>query len=165
MADRRDPSRDTAQTRPMHWRAVPDDNRPEVDLLTWVGWIVGGYLIIFGLVALARAGFGDFDLFEPIVTVGAFHATRLMALILLLLGLIVWWGVVGAADPIGLRAIGAFMLVAGIVFTIEPGGFQQWLGTERGDGLHLATIGAILVIFSLIPPFKVGRKPTPEPEQ
>jgi hypothetical protein len=165
MAKRREPDtpRDaTVQTRPISWKAVPADGRPEVDLLQWFGWIVGGYLVVWGLVGLARAGFDDFDLFDPIVAVGIFHATRLMALIAIVIGFVVWYGVAGAADDLGLRAVGAFVLVGGIVFLIEPGGFRQWLGTESTDGAHFAVIGALLVILSLIPPFKVGPRPKQE---
>jgi hypothetical protein len=164
MAKRREPDtpRDSAATRPVTWKAVPADDRPEVDLLQWIGWLLGGYLVVWGLVALARAGFDHFDLFDPIVSVGVFHATRLTGLIAIALGLIVWFGVAGAADDLGLRAVGAIVLVAGIVFLIEPDGFRQWLGTESVDGAHFAVIGAILVVFSLIPPFKVGRRPKDE---
>lgn len=136
------------------------DTRPTVDLLSWAGWLIGGELIVVALVALARAGFDDLDLFEPVVAVGPLHATRLMAFIGLALGLVIWTGTAGAVDELGLRVVGALMLVAGIVWIIEPDGFAEWLGTERGDGIHHAAIGAVLVGLSLIPPFRVGRRPT-----
>ena len=161
MATRRDrATTDTATTRQMSWKAVPADDRPRVDLLGWVGWVVGGEMIVVALVALARAGFDGFDLFEPVATVGPFHLTRLFALITLVLGAIVWGGTAGTPDDLGLRVLGAIMLVAGIVWMIEPGGFRQWLGTESTDGLHYAVLGVVLIVFSLIPPFRLGRAPT-----
>lgn len=141
------------------WKAVPTDPRPTVDLLVWAGWPLGGELIIVGLVALARAGFGDANLFDPTVSVGPWHVTRLAALISIAFGLMIWYGVAGTADDIGLRVLGALMLVVGIVWIIEPGGFNPWLGTETADGIHYTGIGAILIGLSLIPPFHIGRKP------
>ncbi len=139
--------------------APPADTRPIVDPVAWAGWLVGGELIVVGLVALARAGFDDFDLFEPVVAVGPFHLTRLFALITLALGAITWAGTAGDADDLGLRVLGAIMLVAGIVWMIEPGGFNRWLGTQSVDGTHYAIIGIVLIGFSLVPPFRVGRPP------
>lgn len=145
--------------------SAPVDDRPVVDLVSWVGWLVGGWLIVVALVALARAGFDDFDLFEPVVAVGPFHLTRLFALITLALGAITWGGTAGTTDDLGLRVLGAIMLVAGIVWTIEPGGFNRWLGTESVDGTHYAIIGIVLVAFSMIPPIRVGRRPGPPAEE
>lgn len=165
MANRRGGSEDRTTAMPRtEWKTAPADDRPEVDLLAWLGWIIGGELIIVGLVALARAGFGGFDLFEPVVAVGPFHATRLMALISVALGAVTWAGTAGTADDMGLRVLGAIMLVTGIVWLIEPGGFRQWLGTESVDGVHYAGIGLLLVLFSMVPPFKVGSPPAPPPE-
>ena len=161
MARRRDGS-GTDETRAMsgnEWKTVPADDRPEVDLLAWIGWIVGGELIIVGLVALARAGFDSFALFEPIVAVGPFHATRLMALISIALGAVTWAGTAGTADDMGLRVLGAILLVAGIVWLIEPDGFRQWLGTESVDGAHYTIIGLLLVVFSMVPPLRLGPSP------
>ena len=135
------------------------DDRPVVDPVAWAGWLVGGELIVVGLVALARAGFDDFDLFEPVVAVGPFHLTRLFALITLALGAITWAGTAGDADDLGLRVLGAIMLVAGIVWMIEPGGFNRWLGTQSVDGTHYALIGIVLIGFSMVPPFRIGRRP------
>ncbi len=143
------------------WREVPVDNRPQVDLLSWAGWLIGGELIVVALVALARAGFDDIDLFDPVVAVGPLHATRLMAFIGLALGLVIWTGTAGAVDAMGLRVVGALMLVAGIVWIIEPNGFAEWLGTERADGVHHAVVGLVLVVLALVPPFRVGRRPSP----
>ena len=161
MAKRRDGSGadETTAIPRSEWKSAPVDDRPEVDLLAWVGWLIGGELIVVGLVALARAGFDSFALFEPIVAVGPFHATRLMALISIALGAITWAGTAGTADDMGLRVLGAIVLVAGIVWLIEPGGFRQWLGTQSVDGAHYAVIGTLLVVFSMIPPFRLGRPP------
>lgn len=165
MAERgsRDETRPITSTRRTEWRAVPADGRPSVDLLAWAGWIIGGELIVVALVALARAGFDDFRLFEPVVAVGPFQLTRLFALITLVVGGIIWAGVAGTPDDIGLRVLGAIMLVVGIVWIIEPGGFNRWLGTESSDGVHWAVLGAVLVGLSLVQPFRVGRRPADPP--
>lgn len=163
MAERRDGSsapRASATARRTEWKAVPVDDRPRVDLLGWVGWLIGGEMIVVGLVALARAGLDDFDLFSPVASVGPYHLTRLFALITLVLGAIVWGGTAGTPDDLGLRVLGALMLVVGIVWMIEPGGFRRWLGTETADGVHYAVIGVLLIVFSLIPPFRLGRAPS-----
>lgn len=161
MVDRREANspRASVTARRTEWKAVPVDERPQVDLLGWVGWLVGGEMIVVGLVALARAGFDDFHLFDPIAAVGPFHLTRLFALVTLVLGAIVWGGTAGTPDDLGLRVLGAVMLVSGIVWMIEPGGFRRWLGTEATDGVHYAVIGTVLIVFSLIPPFRAGRPP------
>lgn len=166
MTSRRDADRTRRiPTRRTEWKAVPVDSRPRIDLLPWVGWPLGAELIIVGLVGLARAGFGDFDLFDPIVSVGPLHVTRLAALISIVIGLIVWAGSFGSPDDLGLRVLGALMLVMGIVWLIEPDGFRQWLGTERADGLHYAGVGAVLIVFSLIPPFRLGRPARSEEDE
>lgn len=141
----------------------PKDTRPEIDLLKVVGWPMGGYFIVLGLVALARAGFDRFDLFEPTVQVGPFTATRLLALILLALGIVIWAGVVGSPDDLGLRVLGATMVVIGIVWVIEPGSFEQWLAIGRNGGIQQVVAGALLIITSLIQPFRVGRPPASPP--
>jgi hypothetical protein len=140
------------------------DTRPEIDPLKVVGWPMGGYFIVLGLVALARAGFDNFDLFEPAVQVGPFHATRLLALILLALGIVIWAGVVGTPDDLGLRVLGATMVVIGIVWVIEPNSFEQWLAIGRNGGIQQVVAGGVLIVTSLVQPFRVGRKPAPPPE-
>lgn len=161
MAERgsRDETRPITSTSRTEWRSVPVDDRPSIDLLAWAGWLIGGELIVVALVALARAGFNDFRLFEPVVSVGPFRLTRLFALITLVVGGIIWAGVAGTPDDLGLRVLGAIMLVVGIVWIIEPGGFTQWLGTESTDGVHWSIIGAVLVALSLVQPFRLGRPP------
>lgn len=143
----------------------PKDTRPEIDLLKVVGWPMGGYFIVIGLVALARAGFDRFDLFEPAVQVGPFTATRLMALILLALGIVIWAGVVGTPDDLGLRVLGAVMVVIGIVWIIEPTSFEQWLAIGRNGGIQQVIAGALLIVTSLVQPFRVGRPPTSPPPE
>jgi hypothetical protein len=152
------PTPDDGVTRQMRFdeRTGAADN--ELDLLPWIGWILGGYLVVWGLVALARAGFDGFGLFDPVVSVGVFHATRLMALFAILVGFFVWFGVLGSADAMTLRGMGAFLLVAGIVFMIEPEGFAQWLGTQTIDGFHWALLGLILIVFTVVPPLRTGHR-------
>lgn len=55
------------------------------DVLQIGAWTVGLYLIVAGLVAVARAGFDDLGLFESVVEVGDQTATPLYALLWLLI--------------------------------------------------------------------------------
>jgi hypothetical protein len=131
--------------------------RMRVDLLQIVGWILGLYFLVAGLVALARAGFEDMALFDPTVEVGGLPLTPLLALLYLVMGVALLASSTGTVKERGLR-IGAVLLgVVGAVWLIEPEPFTEYLGVVRDSGAMLLTLAVLLAAASFVPPLSVAR--------
>lgn len=126
--------------------------RFRLDLLQVVAWLAGIYLLISGLVALARAGFADIRVFEPAVQVGGFSMTPLLAFIAIIVGLLLLAGGTGEVQEGALRFGGAVLGVVGIVWLIEPGAFAPYLGITEANGMQHLIIGAALIVASFVPP-------------
>lgn len=126
------------------------------DPVAWVGWPVGGALIVWGLVALARLGFSSFELFAG-TEVAGLGVSRLMALLAIAFGAMVWAAVAGPVNRFAVRVQGAIAIVAGLVFTIEPGAFAPYLATTSTVGATLAGLGVLLAGVSLAHPFTIER--------
>lgn len=136
--------------------------RMRLDLLQIVGWVLGLYFLIAGLVALARAGFEDMALFDPTVEVGGLPLTPLLALLYLIIGVSLLAGSTGVVKERGLR-IGAVLLgVVATVWLIEPDPFNEYLGVVRDSGAMLLTLAVLLLAASFVPPLSVARPGVPE---
>lgn len=136
--------------------------RGRIDLLQVGTAIAAVYLLVVGIVAVARAGFLDADLTEPVVEVGVIHATPALALAMALVGLLLLWATLGdEIDDLGIRVVAGAILVLGIVLLIEPGAFRPALGSEPGDGWHHVVVGGVLLVLTFVPPLPVGRPPEP----
>lgn len=131
--------------------------RMRFDLLQIAAWLVGLALIVGGLVALARAGFDELALFEPVVEVGGQVATPLYALLWLLLGAVLLAAATGTVAEQRLRIIGVVLAVVGIVFLIEPDAFTDYLGLDDSSGSELLVAGVVLVAASFVPPLSIRR--------
>lgn len=122
------------------------------DALQVGAWLTGIYLLVSGLVALARAGFAEIRIFEPVVAVGGFGMTPLLAFIAIIVGLLLLAGGTGEVQEGALRFGGVVLGVIGAVWLIEPGAFTPYLGVTEASGLQHLIIGLILVVASFVPP-------------
>jgi hypothetical protein len=85
-------------------------------------------------VAIARTGFGDVGVFEPLVGVGGQPATPLLAMLWILLGVVLLVAGAGEVNERGLRFGGVLLGVAGAVWLIEPAAVTPYLGIDRDSG-------------------------------
>lgn len=131
--------------------------RMRLDMLQIAAWVLGLYFLVAGLVALARAGFEDIELFAPVVEVGGLPATPLLAVLQLLIGLSLLGAGTGAVHERGLRIGGALLGVVGAVWLIEPAAFQPYLGVVRDTGAAWLSMAVVLVGTSFIPPLSIAR--------
>jgi hypothetical protein len=131
--------------------------RMRLDLLQIAAWLVGLYLIVSALVAVARAGFDDLGLFEPVVEVGGQQATPLWALLWLIIGAVLLAAATGSVAEQRLRIAGVVFAVVGLVFLIEPDAFTEYLGVTADSGSRLLVIGALLIATSFVPPLSIRR--------
>jgi hypothetical protein len=131
--------------------------RMRFDLLQLVAWVLGLYFVVAGLVAVARAGFDDLGLTEPVVEVGGQPATPLLAALWLLLGLVLLAAGTGEVGERKLRIGGVLLGILGAVWMIEPGAFTPYLGIERESGAALLGMGVALTAASFVPPLSIAR--------
>lgn len=131
--------------------------RMRLDFLQIVAWLLALYLLVAGLVALARAGFDELGVFRPTVEVGGLPLTPLLALLYLLLGVALLAAATGPIKERGLRIGGVLLGVVGAVWLIEPDSFTEYLGVVRESGAALLTMAVLLVVASFVPPLSVTR--------
>jgi hypothetical protein len=128
-----------------------------LDALQLAAWAAGLYLIVCGIVGLARAGFEELDLFEPVVEVAGLSTTPLLALLLVLTGIVLLAAATGEVDERSLRIGGVVIGIVGVVWLIEPGAFTPYLGVERANGTAALVVGLLLTAASFVPPLSVRR--------
>jgi hypothetical protein len=131
--------------------------RMRFDLLQVVAWVLGLALVVGGLVAVARAGFEDLGLSDPVVEVGGQPATPLLAMLWLLLGIALLAAGTGEVSERGLRIGGVVLGIVGAVWLIEHGAFAPYLGVDQESGRLLLVMGVALVAASYVPPLSVAR--------
>ena len=127
------------------------------DVLQIVAWTIGLILVVLGLVAVARAGFANLGLFDPVVEVAGLPMTPLLALLWLLVGVLLLAAATGEVGERGLRITGVVLAVIGIVWAIEPGAFEPYLGISNRSGTTLLVKGAALAGASFVPPLAARR--------
>lgn len=138
--------------------------RMRFDVLQIVAWGLGLYFVVAGLVALARAGFDDLALFEPVVQVGGLPATPLLGLLFVVVGVLLLAGGTGDVSEQRLRITGVLLGVVGAVWLIEPGPFNEYLGVVRDSGTALVGMGILLTATSFLPPLSITRPGVKQPE-
>jgi hypothetical protein len=116
-----------------------------------VAALLGGFLVVLGVIALARSGLDSWT--APTELVWGFGHTPLMAVIEILLGL----GMLAAvSNPFTakttLAGLGALMAVFGAIVLLEPAVFDDLLGANRRMGLLYAGSGAGGVLLSTLIP-------------
>lgn len=135
---------------------------PRFDPLQVVAVLAAVYLLVIGIVAIARAGFFTEGVTSPVVEVGAISATPILGLGLTLVGLVLLWSAGGLEiDDVSIRVVSGLVLVLGIVLLIEPNAFRSVLGTDRGDGWHHLLVGGIVMVVSFLPPLEPTAAPAP----
>lgn len=137
---------------------------PRLDVLQVATVLVAVYLLVLGIVAVARAGFFTQGVTSPVVEVGPLQATPVLGLLLILAGLVLLWAASGVEiDDVSIRVISGIVLVLGIVLVIEPGAFEAVLGSERNDGWHHILIGGVLLVLTFLPPIETPPAPRAAP--
>lgn len=131
--------------------------RMRVDLLQIVAWAIGLYLVVAGLVALARTGFSDIGLFSPTVEVSGLPVTPLLAILYVLVGVGLLIAATGEVAQQGLRICGVLLGIVGTVWLIEPDAFEPYLGVTAQSGLVVLVMGVALAVASFVPPLYVLR--------
>ncbi len=142
-----------------HSRTSP---RMRFDLLQIAAWALGIGLVIAGLVAIARAGFENLEVFDPVVQVAGISATPLMAVLILALGVALLAAGTGSVDDQRLRISGVVLGVIGAVWMIEPGAFEPYLGIDADTGTATLALGIVLVAASFVPPLSISRPGVPQ---
>jgi hypothetical protein len=131
--------------------------RMRLDLLQVVAWVLGLGFVVAGLVAIARAGFEELALTEPVVEVAGHAATPLLALLSLALGVALLAAGTGEVKERRLRIGGVVLAILGAVLLIEPAAFTPYLGVEGGSGSTLLVLGVALTTASFVPPLSLRR--------
>ena len=161
------PATDTGATRQVPRVRVDETRSPadggrtsprmRLDALQVVAWVLGLYVLVAGLVALARAGFEDIGLVAPVVEVGGLPMTPLLALLQLVLGIALLGAATGLVRERGLRVGGVLLGVVGAVWLIEPAAFEPYLGVVRDTGAAWLGMGVALTGASFLPPLSIAR--------
>ena len=136
---------------------------PSFDPLQVVAVLAAVYLLVLGIVAVARGGFFT-EGATTSVEVGAITATPVLGLGLALVGLVLLWAAGGVEiDDVSIRVVSGLVLVLGIVLLIEPTAFRSILGADRGDGWHHVIVGGIVMVVSFLPPVEQPAAPAADP--
>jgi hypothetical protein len=131
--------------------------RMRFDILQLTAVVAGAGLLVGGLVVLARAGFDDLSLYEPVVTVAGQPASPLYGGLWALLGVLLLASGTGDVAERRLRMLGIALAIIGAVLLAEPDGFAPYLGVDDGSGTPLVAAGLLLAVASFLPPLSVRR--------
>jgi len=123
--------------------------RPQTNVVTLIGGVIGVLLLVIGIVALARTGIPTDSFTDPTTSVGPFTRTPLMGIIEILLGVLLI-GASATADKGSMTGIGLVTLVFGIVWLIEPGAFGDLLGIGRESAVLYLAVGVVALATGLI---------------
>ncbi|MCE9621974.1 MAG: GPGG-motif small membrane protein [Actinomycetia bacterium] len=112
--------------------------------------IAGAAVLIFGLVALARADVdGTFN--EPIFQVAGFDHTQLLAFVEIVLGGLLL-AAAGTSSLSGMRVLGSATVIAAFVALIEPNVLGGNLEIEGGYATLILVLGAATLIAAAVLP-------------
>ena len=112
--------------------------------------VAGADILIFGLVAMARADIdGSFN--EPVFHVAGFDHTQMLAFIEVVLGALLL--IAGMNNSLsGMRVLGALTVIGALVALIEPGVLGGDLQIEGGYATLLLLLGAATLIAAAVLP-------------
>ena len=120
---------------------------------------VGVVLVVFGIIAVTRAGI-DSSLNRPPTEILGLTHSALIGLIEIGAGLLL---VLSAAD-VSMRPlagiVGALLFVGGIIVAAGTNEMLERLGTERATGWFVMVMGAIALLGALMPSFVRSRRET-----
>ncbi|MBW3621355.1 MAG: DUF4383 domain-containing protein [Actinobacteria bacterium] len=109
------------------------------------------FMLVVGIVTLARAGVPVEDLTGGRTTVGPFARSSLMGIIEIIGGLAMA-GVAASRQAGSLTAFGLIAIVFGLVWLIEPQAFGDALGVDRGTAWTYLFLGALATAVGLWAP-------------
>ncbi len=128
-----------------------------IDRRTWspaqfVAGLVGFLLVVLGGIALARLGFAGSITGES-TTIAGVSATRLWAIIMVVLGLILL-GVASSPYRVrgGLMTMGLLFAAFGVIVAVEPTPFIDALGVDQTSGVIWLVTGLVLVVVAWVSP-------------
>jgi hypothetical protein len=138
-----------------------------VDRRTWspaqfVAGLVGFLLVVLGGIALARLGFAG-SITGETATIAGLSATRLWAIIEIVLGLILL-GIASSPYRVrgGLMTMGLLFSAFGVIVAVEPAPFGDTLGLDQTSGVIWLITGLILVVVAWVSPTIISQHRTTE---
>jgi hypothetical protein len=132
---------------------------PAVDPTLVVAILAGAialFMLVVGIVTLARTGIPVNDLTAGRTTVGPFDRSTLMGIVEIIGGLAAA-GIAASRRPSSLTAFGLIALVFGLVWLIEPNAFGDALGVDRATAWTYLFIGIASAGVGLWAPENRGR--------
>lgn len=114
------------------------------------------FMLVVGIVTLARAGIPMDDLAGGRTSVGPFARSSLMGIIEIIGG-IAMAGVAASRQAGSLTAFGLIAIVFGLVWLIEPQAFGDALGVNRGTAWTYLLLGALSTAVGLWAPERTSR--------
>jgi len=116
----------------------------------WLGGVVGVVLVIFGIIAVTRTGI-DSTLNTPVTNIMGLTQSAWVGIAELAVGLLL---VLSAAD-IAFRgvmgALGAILLIAGVIVAASNLKMLLDIGTSRGTGWFGGGMGAVTLFAAALP--------------
>ena len=91
------------------------------------------------------------------VVVGGLPHTPLLGVIEIILGLLVLYAGAVSGSGSTMTFLGGLFLVLGLVWIIEPGAFQQYLGVDTANGVQHLVLGIVLGVAGQISPIVIRR--------
>lgn len=119
--------------------------------------VVGLVVLLFGLIAIVRAGLGG-PIAEPVVRVLGFNHTATLGLIEIGIGLCLLASA-SASSRAGEMLFGAVLGIAGFVGAVQVDSFKETLALESSMAWIAAIAGLVIVSAVLVLP-RFGRKTT-----
>jgi hypothetical protein len=132
---------------------------PDLDPTLVVAVLAGAialFMLVVGIVTLARAGVPFEDLTGGRTSVGPFDRSSLMGIIEIIGGLAMA-GVAASRQAGSLTAFGLIAIVFGLVWLIEPQAFGDALGVNRGTAWTYLILGALATGVGLWAPEQTSR--------
>lgn len=132
---------------------------PDLDPTLVVAVLAGAialFMLVVGIVTLARAGIPIDDLTGGRTSVGPFARSSLMGIIEIIGGLAMA-GVAASRQAGSLTAFGLIAIVFGLVWLIEPQAFGDALGVNRGTAWTYLILGALATGVGLWAPERTDR--------
>jgi hypothetical protein len=115
-----------------------------------IAGIVGVALLIMGLIACLRAGFGG-PLNQPVVQVLGFAHTATLGIVDVGAGIVLLLAAVGGSRGVQIFS-GVLLGVFGVVAAAEPTKLQEQLAIEKSYGVLLAIAGIVIVLAAALLP-------------
>lgn len=147
----------TADGRASHEKRVRTTYMSKLTPDAVLAGVIGIIVLLFGLIAVVRAGLGG-ELAEPVVRILGFDHTATLGLIEVGIGLCLLVSA-SVSSRGGEMFFGAVLGIAGFVGAVQSGSFSDTLALESAMGWVAAVLGLAVVVAVLSIP-RYGRKST-----